>query len=281
MSPFLCPGLSNPRPTVNRALHSTHVFRTSIKGPCLLINIDFLGLFLLFAQYSLKDFIHSGKMLLTFILLSLSLLTTSISSAAAAKKYPYYKPVRKRSCLTKEPSVDLTSQHAWLMNNEQDDNEYWNGTMIQDHLERYHPSKVRSLSLRDIPDPYVHRRDASIQYLYTVDVWVHVVMMASDNYYTSPYYVTKGMITNQMNYLNNMYAGASISYNLLGITWTVNDTWAANGDDLNMKRTLRKGTYSTLNIYYQTHLRTSNDTNTGIPPGSILLGFCCTYELKV
>ena len=47
-----------------------------------------------------------------------------------------------------------------------------------------------------------------------------------------------------------------ISFTLKGVTITANDTWAvgAGSDDLAMKSALRKGTYNTLNIYFQTDL---------------------------
>ena len=50
--------------------------------------------------------------------------------------------------------------------------------------------------------------------------------------------------------LQNAYKHASMSYRLQGITRSVNNTWARNGDDLEMKNELRKGDYSTLNIYF-------------------------------
>jgi Pregnancy-associated plasma protein-A len=41
---------------------------------------------------------------------------------------------------------------------------------------------------------------------------------------------------------------------------SINDTWARNGDALAMKRTLRRGSYSALNIYFQTDLAVSDPT---------------------
>lgn len=35
---------------------------------------------------------------------------------------------------------------------------------------------------------------------------------------------------------------------------TTNTTWAQNGDDFNMKASLRRGSYSSLNLYFQTQL---------------------------
>ena len=50
----------------------------------------------------------------------------------------------------------------------------------------------------------------------------------------------------------------------------MNDTWAANGDDLAMKTALRQGTYSTLNVYFQSDLQTAP----GSGSASVLLGYC-------
>ncbi|EXJ69726.1 uncharacterized protein A1O5_06797 [Cladophialophora psammophila CBS 110553] len=81
------------------------------------------------------------------------------------------------------------------------------------------------------------------------------------------------MIQNQFIYLARSYTNASIGFRLVGVTRATNDTWASNGDDLGMKRALRQGTYSSLNIYYQSLLQAGSNTP-GVPAGSTLLGFC-------
>ncbi|EXJ91745.1 hypothetical protein A1O3_00295 [Capronia epimyces CBS 606.96] len=86
-------------------------------------------------------------------------------------------------------------------------------------------------------------------------------------------YVSDTMITLQFSYLARAYTNASIGFRLLGIDRTTNDTWAANGDDVAMKRALRRGSYSSLNLYYQSMLQAAANTP-GIPAGSTLLGFC-------
>lgn len=58
-----------------------------------------------------------------------------------------------------------------------------------------------------------------------------------------------------MEALLDAYANTTITFNLSGITRTINDTWARNDDDKGMKRFLRRGTYKTLNIYFQTDLQ--------------------------
>lgn len=59
-------------------------------------------------------------------------------------------------------------------------------------------------------------------------------------------------------YLQQAYQNTSIHYNLIGVDRSINDTWARNGDSAAMKRTLRKGSYDTLNIYFQTNLEVSD-----------------------
>lgn len=43
-----------------------------------------------------------------------------------------------------------------------------------------------------------------------------------------------------------------------GTSWTINPHWANDGDDLAMKKALRKGTHRTLNIYVQPTLNNAN-----------------------
>ncbi|KAF2491780.1 hypothetical protein BU16DRAFT_128447 [Lophium mytilinum] len=68
--------------------------------------------------------------------------------------------------------------------------------------------------------------------------------------------ITSDMPQKQLDALNTAYAPYKIAFNLLNITWTVNDAWAvgAGADDLAMKKGLRQGKYSTLNLYFQTDL---------------------------
>lgn len=51
--------------------------------------------------------------------------------------------------------------------------------------------------------------------------------------------------------MNDDYAQAGISFRLLGTTRTVNSQWANDGNELAMKKALRKGDYKTLNVYFQ------------------------------
>lgn len=87
--------------------------------------------------------------------------------------------------------------------------------------------------------------------------------------------------------MQDAYRNASISYRLKGVTREVNDTWARNDDEIGMKNALRKGSYSTLNVYFQSDLHASSEghgRSTPVPSerqseisnqlSSSILGFC-------
>lgn len=86
-----------------------------------------------------------------------------------------------------------------------------------------------------------------------VDTWFHIIS-TSDQVNM----VTNSMIASQFLYLQQAYQNTSIHYNLMGVDRSINDTWARNGDSAAMKRTLRKGSYGALNIYFQTNLEVSD-----------------------
>jgi hypothetical protein len=68
--------------------------------------------------------------------------------------------------------------------------------------------------------------------------------------------ITNDMPTDQINTMNAAFKPYNIQFNLINTTWTTNDDWA-KGDksiDPDMKAALRQGTYTTLNIYFQTDL---------------------------
>ena len=54
--------------------------------------------------------------------------------------------------------------------------------------------------------------------------------------------------------LNTDYAASGVSFNLAGITRTVNSNWANDNSEYAMKSELREGDYSTLNLYFLTYL---------------------------
>ena len=55
----------------------------------------------------------------------------------------------------------------------------------------------------------------------------------------------------QLQVLKDTFAPSGFTWNFKGVEWTVNETWAVDGDELAMKKALRQGTYRTLNVYFQ------------------------------
>ncbi|KAI0110545.1 metalloprotease [Hypoxylon sp. NC0597] len=93
----------------------------------------------------------------------------------------------------------------------------------------------------------------------SVNLYFHVV--ASGNSVDDGY-LTQQMVDDQLDVMNADYGPHGITFNLVSTDWTVNSNWAADGDELGMKRALRKGTYSDLNVYLLGNL------------GGGLLGYC-------
>ena len=163
----------------------------------------------------------------------------------------------RRHCPVDGPSDDLRASHAYLQQAEPLDNNLWNASSLEKRTSRHH-----QLTKRQATSPY-----------YTVDTYFHVVSDTASASPSSPNYVTDTMITNQFNTIAIAYTNASIGYHYMGVTRTVNSTWASNGDDLAMKSALRQGTYSSLNVYFQSELQSAPGTP-GVPSGSVLLGYC-------
>jgi len=85
----------------------------------------------------------------------------------------------------------------------------------------------------------------------TIDTVFHIV--AKD---TSKASITDDMPSAQLDSLNDSYNPYGITFNLINVTWTINNAWAAGAkdDDIAMKKSLRQGSYKTLNLYFQTDL---------------------------
>ena len=62
--------------------------------------------------------------------------------------------------------------------------------------------------------------------------------------------------------MNNAYGSHGITFRLISSDFTVNNNWATGNYDSSMKPALRKGTYSSLNVYFLSDL------------GGGLLGIC-------
>ncbi|KAI1469882.1 Metalloprotease [Daldinia caldariorum] len=94
---------------------------------------------------------------------------------------------------------------------------------------------------------------------FSVNTYFHVVASSTS---LADGYLTQQMIDDQLDVMNADYGAHGITFNLVDTDWTVNSNWAADGDEITMKRALRKGTYSDLNIYFLGDL------------GGGLLGYC-------
>jgi hypothetical protein len=57
-----------------------------------------------------------------------------------------------------------------------------------------------------------------------------------------------------MSVLNSAFADTGFSFTLKGTDRTYNSVWARDGDEMAMKKALRKGDYAALNLYYLSDL---------------------------
>ncbi|KAJ4258995.1 hypothetical protein NW762_008083 [Fusarium torreyae] len=77
----------------------------------------------------------------------------------------------------------------------------------------------------------------------SVDTYFHVVSSSASKY------ISTRQVQDQLKALNDAYAPHDVSFNLIDTTFTTNAQWAAGNGEVAMKRQLRQGDYSTLNIY--------------------------------
>lgn len=82
----------------------------------------------------------------------------------------------------------------------------------------------------------------------TVDVYFHVVAKSTS---LSGGYIPQSQLDAQFKVMNDEYAPSGIQFVLKGTDYTVNSGWASDGNELAMKKALRKGTYKSLNLYFQ------------------------------
>jgi hypothetical protein len=165
--------------------------------------------------------------------------------------------IPRRHCPIDDPSDNLRASHAYLQQAEPLENDLWNASSLEQHNSRNHHHSERQAT-----NPY-----------YIIDIYFHIVSDAASASPSSSNYVTDATIASQFNTIAIAYTNASIGFRYMGATRTVNSTWASNGDDLSMKTALRQGTYSSLNVYFQSELQSAPGTP-GVPAGSVLLGYC-------
>jgi hypothetical protein len=80
-----------------------------------------------------------------------------------------------------------------------------------------------------------------------IDVYFHVVASSTA---LSGGYITAKMVEDQFKVLQNTFAPHGFSFTLKSTDYTVNSNWAEDGNELAMKRQLRKGDYKALNLYF-------------------------------
>ncbi|KAI9167538.1 metalloprotease [Paramyrothecium foliicola] len=85
----------------------------------------------------------------------------------------------------------------------------------------------------------------------TVPTYFHIVATSTR---PADGYLSDATVQSQLRVLNENYAGSGFTFSLAGVDRTVNANWARNGDELGMKRALRKGNYGALNLYFLTSI---------------------------
>jgi hypothetical protein len=58
------------------------------------------------------------------------------------------------------------------------------------------------------------------------------------------------MLSDQFKVLQDTFGPYGLTFTLKNTTYTIHQSWALDGDELAMKRALRKGSYKTLNLYF-------------------------------
>ncbi|TDZ24962.1 Extracellular metalloprotease [Colletotrichum sidae] len=85
--------------------------------------------------------------------------------------------------------------------------------------------------------------------LATINVPTYFHVVASSQTVANGW-VTDRQLADQLAVMNADFAPHGIAFNLVETTRTVNPTWAQDGNELAMKRALRKGDYGALNLYF-------------------------------
>ncbi|KAH8592158.1 extracellular metalloprotease [Bisporella sp. PMI_857] len=81
----------------------------------------------------------------------------------------------------------------------------------------------------------------------TIDTYFHVVARSKS---LSGGYVPPEQLESQLAVLNDNFAPYGFEFNLVSTDYTINRRWASDGNELAMKKALRKGDYKSLNIYF-------------------------------
>ncbi|KAJ6779967.1 hypothetical protein PWT90_03345 [Aphanocladium album] len=81
----------------------------------------------------------------------------------------------------------------------------------------------------------------------TVPVYLHVIAASQSK---DDGYLSDADVTSTINGMNKHYKGLGFQFSVKGIDHTINTSWASDGDEMAMKKKLRKGDYRTLNLYF-------------------------------
>jgi hypothetical protein len=92
----------------------------------------------------------------------------------------------------------------------------------------------------------LYRRDSSN---IVISTYMHLVYSSSKT--TS---ISDQQWQSQFAAINQAYKGSGFAYRLIGLTKTVNDSWAFGNNRSDMENTLRRGAYGTINLYFLTDL---------------------------
>lgn len=89
--------------------------------------------------------------------------------------------------------------------------------------------------------------DVSAAATITIQTYFHVVARSTS---LSGGYLSQSTLNTQLSVMNSNYAPYGIQFALAGTDYTVNTNWASDGNELAMKKALRKGNYAALNVYF-------------------------------
>ncbi|KXJ85373.1 hypothetical protein Micbo1qcDRAFT_128152 [Microdochium bolleyi] len=88
-----------------------------------------------------------------------------------------------------------------------------------------------------------------------IDTYFHVVATSNK---PSGGYIPQANLTRQLTAMNTAFQPHGIQFKLLGTDYTINKLWARDQRPKLMRKALRKGSYKTLNIYFQKALVDQN-----------------------
>ena len=123
-------------------------------------------------------------------------------------------------------------------------------TVTNLHIAHFLHANASGLAANSSEAPHLLARRASG--IPTIDVYMHIVTTKA-----SSGMAKQSQLQPQVDAMNKAYNPHGVSFALKGSDVTVNDKWAVGAstdDDLAMKKSLRKGPYRALNLYFQSDM---------------------------